>query len=180
MYVPTLTERRSPWVVLTVRDDPWVVGELDALRVQGGVGFRLDGRELLEPSELFRVFARELSFPGYFGHNWDALADCLRELHGPWHGGRDIAVVIDHADCLLGVDYLGLFVSVLCQAAWQANLRLDSDGRPQGDAPFALHFVLLVDEIPVGKFAAGVADGRYVVVEAQDGRLLASLGGDWP
>jgi Barstar (barnase inhibitor) len=30
--------------------------------------------------ELLRVVARELQFPDYFGNNWDALQDCLRDL----------------------------------------------------------------------------------------------------
>jgi hypothetical protein len=29
---------------------------------------------------LFREFATELRFPGYFGANWPALADCLGDL----------------------------------------------------------------------------------------------------
>ncbi|MFE2022395.1 barstar family protein [Streptomyces sp. NPDC059499] len=37
---------------------------------------------------VFRTFARELSFLGYFGHNWDALVDCLHDWHGPGHGTR--------------------------------------------------------------------------------------------
>jgi RNAse (barnase) inhibitor barstar len=30
--------------------------------------------------QLFNVLRRELQFPAYFGDNWDALADCLRDL----------------------------------------------------------------------------------------------------
>ena len=181
MAAPSLTERSSPWVIVTARDDPWVVGELEALRARDGLAFRLDAREFVEPSVLFRVFARELFFPDYFGHNWDALADCLHHLHGPWHGDRDIAVLIDHADCLLGKEFLALFVSVLCQAAWNANLQLDADGQPQSDPPFALHFILLSDRAPANSFTVQVAGGQDVTVTLEDGRLLASLNGDeWP
>ncbi|MES5824433.1 barstar family protein [Streptomyces sp. RG80] len=48
--------------------------------------FRLDGRELPTPGTLFAVFARELGFPDYFGHNWDALVDCLHDGHHGHHG----------------------------------------------------------------------------------------------
>jgi hypothetical protein len=30
--------------------------------------------------ELMGVLRKQLDFPGYFGHNWDALHDCLRDL----------------------------------------------------------------------------------------------------
>lgn len=30
--------------------------------------------------KLFAALRRELKLPGYFGENWDALADCLRDL----------------------------------------------------------------------------------------------------
>jgi RNAse (barnase) inhibitor barstar len=30
--------------------------------------------------QLFDVLSRQLSFPSYFGRNWDALSDCLRDL----------------------------------------------------------------------------------------------------
>ena len=43
------------------------------LAKRGGTVVRLDGRELREPTSLFATFARKLSFPGYFGDNWDAL-----------------------------------------------------------------------------------------------------------
>lgn len=177
---PTLVARRAPWVVVTAVDDPWVASELAALRALDGLEFRLDARELAEPTALFRAFARELSFPGYFGHNWDALADCLSHLHGPWHGGRYVAVLIDNADLLLNAEHLGLFVSVLCQAAWQTNLRLDADGHPQDDPRLALHFVLLLDTVPADAFAAQVASGSDVAIAVADGRLTATLTGDWP
>ncbi len=165
---------------MTAVDDPWVACELAALRVLDGTEFRLDARELAEPASLFRAFARELSFPGYFGHNWDALVDCLSDPHSHWHSGRPIAIVIDHADLLLRAEHLGVFVSVLCQTAWRTNLRLDADGRPQDDPRLALHFVLLLDTLPAHAFAAPVGSGRDVAIKVADGRLTAILTGDWP
>ncbi|MGW6564839.1 barstar family protein [Streptomyces sp. NPDC054975] len=182
MNTLTLTERRSPWVVFTLADDPWVGAQTAELHEQGGRVFRLDGRELREPTSLFAAFARELSFPGYFGRNWDALVDCLHDWHG--HGGdsKDSAVLIDNADDLLGVEFLGLFVSVLCQAGWKANLQLDGDGVPHESwPPFTLHFVFLLNNTSPAAFAEAAAEGMDVGVAVQHGRLTATLTGeDWP
>ncbi|MEV0094093.1 barstar family protein [Streptomyces sp. NPDC050738] len=180
---PTLTERRSPWVVVTSAGDPQLEAETAALLRKGGVVLRLDGRELGDEASLFRVFARELSFPGYFGHNWDALVDCLRDWHGPGHGaGRGQAVLIEHADGLRDADFLGLLVSVLAQAAWHSNLRLDADGNPDDDwAPMVQHFVLVLDGTAPLAFAEPAARGTDVAVAWLDGRLLATLTDiDWP
>lgn len=173
-----LTRRRPPWAVFTSRNDLWPAAATAELLERGGRVFRLDGRELLEPGALFAVFARELGFPGYFGHNWDALVDCLHDRHDE----QDTAVVVDHADGLLDVDFLGTFVSVLCQAAWRANLRLDADGLPDPDLrPFALHFVFLLDGTSPADFAEAVSAGMDVEVSFGEGCLMVTLAGDdWP
>jgi RNAse (barnase) inhibitor barstar len=42
--------------------------------------------------KLLNVLAGRLRFPRYFGHNWDALEDCLRDLS--WlPGGRPVIIV---------------------------------------------------------------------------------------
>lgn len=179
--VPSFVERRSPWVVVTAAGDPWLAAEIAALRAQGGLEVRLNARELVEPDALFRAFARELSFPGYFGHNWDALVDCLSDMHAPWHGGRSgagLAVLIDDADVLVGVAHLGLFVSVLCQVVGRTNLRLDADGFPDDLRPYVMHFALLLNEVSPSEFAAPVRLGRDIAVELTDGRLTATLTGE--
>lgn len=142
----------------------------------------MDGRELQDAESLFRTFARELSFIGYFGHNWDALVDCLHDWHGPGHGDQDLAILIDHADGLRDVDFLGLFVSVLAQAAWTSNLRLDSDGiLDEWRQRIAQHFVFLLDHTPPAAFLEGAVRGKDVGVALSDGRLLATLtNADWP
>ncbi len=180
---PTLTERRSPWVVFTSADDPWFVSETAALVARNGLVLRLDGRELRDAQSLFRTFARELSFVGYFGHNWHALVDCLHDWHGPGHGAQDLAIVIDHADSLQNAEFLGLLVSVLAQAAWHSNLRLDADGNLDEDwgPRIAQHFVLLLDDTSPAAFTAAASRGMDVAVALADGRLLATLtDDDWP
>ncbi|MGW3094975.1 barstar family protein [Streptomyces sp. NPDC001102] len=147
-----------------------------ALLERGGPVLWLDARELLEPASLFGAFARELSFPGYFGHNWDALVDCLHDWHGPGHVKSDVALLIGEADVLLAVDFLGLFISVLCQAAWKANPQLDADGRPDGErVPFVLYFVFLLEHTVPADLAEAVSRGRWLDVELDDHRLTVAL-----
>lgn len=142
-----VTRKVGPWVVFAPTADQGVLDQLDELRASGGVVRHVDAREMTTPATLFREFAEKLSFPGYFGYNWDALVDCLDDLHGDWHAYRDVVIVVDHAELLLEKDFLPLFVSVLCQAAEKANLNLDEDGEPFNRPAVALHFVL---EVPAG------------------------------
>ena len=46
--------------------------------------------------DLFSVLASQLSFPEYFGKNWDALADCIEDLE--WISQH--TVVLQHQDLL--------------------------------------------------------------------------------
>lgn len=181
---PSLTERRSPWVIVTGRDDPWVGAQTAERLKLGGSVFRLDGRQLRDRASLFTAFARELSFPSYFGHNWDALVDCLHDWHSHANPTDDVAIMIDDADELLYADFLGILVSVLCQAAWRANLQLDADGKPHNGEhwkPRALHTTFLLGHTPPAAFAKRAASDLDVAVVLDGGRLLAALTGpDWP
>ncbi|MGV9690963.1 barstar family protein [Streptomyces sp. NPDC003444] len=182
MTKPTLTERRSPWVVFTSPADPWLASETAALVQRNGLVLRLDGREMRDPASVFHTFARELSFLDCFGHNWDALVDCLHDWHGPGHGDQDLAILIEHADDLLNSDFLGLFVSVLAQAAWNSNLRLDGDGEPdEWRQRMAQHFVFLLDHTAPVAFMEKAARGMDVAMALSEGRLLVTLTDvNWP
>jgi len=43
--------------------------------------------------ELFKQFSNRIEMPDYFGHNWDALSDCLRDFH--WIDKQQIILVHD-------------------------------------------------------------------------------------
>ncbi|MBM4076765.1 MAG: barstar family protein [Planctomycetes bacterium] len=49
---------------------------------------------ILRKRELLRLYAEALDFPGYFGWNWDALADCLTDL-GWFTEPRQVVIVHD-------------------------------------------------------------------------------------
>lgn len=53
---------------------------LEAVRATGWVSSVLDLSGVTDRAGLFRRSATALEFPDWFGHNWDAYADCLRDL----------------------------------------------------------------------------------------------------
>ncbi|MET9855705.1 hypothetical protein ABZY57_22515 [Streptomyces sp. NPDC006450] len=83
---------------------------------------------------------------------------------------------------LLPSDFLGLFVSVLAQAAWNSNLRLVGDGeRDEWRRRTARHFVFLLDHTAPVAFMEKAARGTDVAVALSDGRLLVTLADvNWP
>ncbi|MFG2782941.1 barstar family protein [Streptomyces prunicolor] len=172
MAVYDLTRRAEPWVVIVPQGDPLLARQLVALEEQGGLVFHLSAEELATPEGVFTAFARTLEFPGYFGRNWDAMVDCLDDLHGSWHGGRAVAVVIGDADLLLDAGHLRLFVSVLCQAAARANSAVDSDGEPWDRPAIAQHFAFVSRSASTGDFVSRLIGddlkvevvGQYVTV----------------
>jgi RNAse (barnase) inhibitor barstar len=79
---------------------------LEALRIRGHdvvvVTAGVDKATTLD------AFARALDLPSWFGHNWDALADALRDYDGPEGRsarlGRPVELVVDHARTLRDTD----------------------------------------------------------------------------
>jgi RNAse (barnase) inhibitor barstar len=53
----------------------------------------LDGHEAGTRAGFFRQMARALRFPDYFGHNWDAVYDCLTDLN--WLPAAGYVLVLD-------------------------------------------------------------------------------------
>ncbi|MET7611019.1 barstar family protein [Streptomyces seoulensis] len=173
---PALTEHRSPWVVFASAADPWPASETAALVRRNGLVLRLDGRKMRDSASVFRAFARDLSFPGHFGHTWDALVDRLHDWRGPGQGDQDLAILIEHADDLLDADFLEPFVSALARAARNSGSRLDGDGEPdQSRQRTAQHFVFLLDHTAPVAFMEKMARGVDVAVALSDGRLLVTL-----
>lgn len=80
------------------------------------VGPKLSTRE-----ELFGSIAKQLGFPSYFGMNWDALEECLRDLS--WVEARKVVIWHDALPEALGEDELRIYLQVLssCAKHWTPN-----------------------------------------------------------
>lgn len=85
---------------------------------------RLHGEEMVEAYDVFEQFAQALRFPVYFGWNWDALSDCLRDMS--WLPADRYLIVIDRAEEILvsSAEERETFLSVLAHAAhdWASPL----------------------------------------------------------
>ena len=57
--------------------------------------FVLDGKDMINREKAYSVIEQTLEFPDWFGHNLDALADCLSER------GKDVLIVLMNRDSML-------------------------------------------------------------------------------
>src|SRR4051812_232399 len=68
----------------------------------------------LSKGKVFPAFAAALQFPDWFGHNWDALEDCLGDLS--WRKA-DGYVLLIHGFEAVSRDELGVLRDVLASSA---------------------------------------------------------------
>jgi Barstar (barnase inhibitor) len=79
------------------------VKEVERLKQDRGTKvFVIDGEQIVDSMSLFQQFATVMQFPEYFGHNWDALRDCLTELDG--HEVDRYIMTIDKLDVFINRD----------------------------------------------------------------------------
>ncbi|GAB3146922.1 barstar family protein [Microbispora hainanensis] len=90
-----------PWLTVTTDAAPAVV----------------DGRACRTRAAFFDEVARALRLPAYFGRNWDALTDSLRDA-GPIH------LAVEHAEELLDAEPPGQFATLLAVLADAAEAGL--------------------------------------------------------
>lgn len=116
-------------------DDSPDYGEEDfVLRVPAGIRSKVD---------LLSVLARAGHFPEYFGGNWDALEDCLRDLS--WISNRK--VVVSHSDLPLQEEpadcrtYLDVLQTVL--ADWSESVKPGAE-EPPFEWPYVEHELRIV------------------------------------
>ncbi|MBX3236828.1 MAG: barstar family protein [Nitrospiraceae bacterium] len=143
MPTTVLQSTKQPWAHLLVhgeQDKPETLLSLPS-------GFLLktvSGAKCKTKAGLLSEFARILSFPDYFGHNWDALEECLIDLE--WLPAKGYVVVVTDADQLLAKpdeeDDYQTFIEILTEAGegWSSH-RDEANG-----AGLPFHTVLAVSE----------------------------------
>ena len=89
--------------------------------------FDLDGGSIRSKDDLLRAIAVAMQFPEYFGMNWDAVVDCLRDLADRMPAEGHV-LFVHAADRLwqTGLPWMGEFVEVWLTAAEEAA----HDGAP--------------------------------------------------
>lgn len=76
--------------------------------------------DLANKEDLWHALYERLCLPGYFGFNWDALSDCLRDLH--WIGARTVMLVHDELPGLTPEE-CRTYLAILADAvdAWRSE-----------------------------------------------------------
>ena len=102
---------------------------LDLKRVQatakaaGYPCFHIDGKNIERKEQLLNHVATALRFPKHFGHNWDALEECLTDMD--WVDGDGYVIYYDHIDGLLNThpDQFETFVEIVrdAVASWKED-----------------------------------------------------------
>jgi RNAse (barnase) inhibitor barstar len=90
----------------------------------GEIRARIAGAGIAGEEELFSALAASLSFPDWFGRNWDALLDCLREVGVGDQRPAAVTLVVEDAGALLSRaprTAAGLVETWLIAALWWAQ-----------------------------------------------------------
>ncbi|WP_320068874.1 barstar family protein [Micromonospora sp. RTGN7] len=104
---------------------------------------RLNGAAMMNADRVFEQFSDALLFPSYFGWNWPALSECLRDLS--WLSANRFLIVIDNAqDVLLeDVSEREVFFNILVRAGRHWAESYDAENRDSGPR---FHAILLSDD----------------------------------
>ena len=85
--------------------------------------FHIDGKNIARKEQLLNHTATALRFPGDFGHNWDALEECLTDME--WVDAEGYLIYYDHIDGLLSAhpDQFETLVEILRDAvtSWKED-----------------------------------------------------------
>ncbi len=93
---------------------------IDGFATHGWRCFPIQGRAISDKASFLVACQDAFALPAYFGHNWDALDECLNDLS--WAPAAGYAVLYDHVDRLVAYAPHDWYVAleILCDAmlAW--------------------------------------------------------------
>ncbi|MFD8497687.1 barstar family protein [Amycolatopsis sp. NPDC059657] len=121
----------------------------------GGTTFvaHLNGASMTTTDGVFEQFYNELRFPAYFGWNWNALFECLRDL--AWIPADRYLLVIENPGEILTSDDddLDHLTRILFKAAkeWSSSL-----GKPNGIAT-PLNVIFICDKADIATVRQNIA-----------------------
>lgn len=69
---------------------------LSAAKENGFTHFRVDLQGVCGKDAFLETIGRALSFPDWFGHNWDAFEDCMTDLS--WRRAEGYVLILDHCN----------------------------------------------------------------------------------
>lgn len=139
-----LQSTKAPWASLLVVK----AGQKAESLIHVPAGYTLTiikGAKCRTTAGLLTEFARALNFPDYFGHNWDALEECLADLE--WLPAKGYVVLITEAAQVLpdDEDEYETFLEVLSDAgeAWGSG---QADTGAKRATPFHILFAVSEQE----------------------------------
>jgi RNAse (barnase) inhibitor barstar len=92
-----LEENKGGVWFLPIRAEPRALQKV--AKAAGFAFFHVEGKNIGRKEQLLNHVATALHFPGDFGHNWDALEECLTDLE--WVDADGYVLYYDHIDPLL-------------------------------------------------------------------------------
>jgi len=91
------THVKDEQAVKAILAQPALNGVYRLTRAVVGLVPALDGRALTDQQDLLIALGCALNFPDYYGENWDALEECLRDMS--WRNGPT-SLLIEHAEAI--------------------------------------------------------------------------------
>jgi RNAse (barnase) inhibitor barstar len=75
-------------------------GLIEGAQQNGQLVFRIDLAAAQDKAGMLDIIGKTMAFPEWFGHNWDALLDCLSDLG--WRPAEGYLIVLEHCDGIHG------------------------------------------------------------------------------
>jgi RNAse (barnase) inhibitor barstar len=76
-------------------------GLIDGALRNGYEVFRVNLADVRDKQAMLAAIGKAMAFPEWFGHNWDALLDCLADLG--WRPAEGYVVILEHCDGIHGL-----------------------------------------------------------------------------